>query len=132
MIKKFEQFLRKLLLFFLLSLSNRKKLSKQLPVIKEETKILFIRLNRIGDALVSTPLIEFTKKKTGCIVYVLADKKNYFVFKNNPNIDEVIIFEKGIKSFFNLKKFIKQKEIDILVDLHDDVSTTVSFFNCSC
>lgn len=127
MIKKFEQLLRRILMFFLLSLSRRKKLSEQLPVIKEETKILFIRLNRIGDALVSTPLIELTKKKTGCIVYVLADKKNYFVFKNNPNIDDVIIFEKGIKNFFKLKKFIKQKEIDILVDLHDDVSTTVSF-----
>lgn len=128
MIKKFEQFLRKVLMFFLILLSRRKKSFNQIPLITKESKILFIRLNRIGDALVSTPLIDLTKRKTGCHIYVLADKKNYFVFKNNPHIDEVIIFEKGIKNFFNLKKFIKQEEINVLVDLHDDVSTTVSFF----
>lgn len=127
MIKRSEQLLRKMLMFFLLSISTRKAFSNNLPIIKKESKILFIRLNRIGDALVSTPLIDLTKKKTDCTVYVLADRKNFFVFENNPNIDKVIIFEKGIKTFFTVKKFVKETGIDIIVDLHDDISTTVSF-----
>ncbi|MGQ9797939.1 MAG: glycosyltransferase family 9 protein [Ignavibacterium sp.] len=97
------------------------------PAITSNKKILFVRLNRIGDALVSTPLIDLIKKKTGCIIYVLADKKNHFVFSNNPHINGLIVFEKGLKGFISVIKFIKNEQIDVMVDLHDDVSTTVTY-----
>lgn len=126
MIKIFEQYLKKILMFFLLFISSLKPSYKEELRINKDSKILFIRLNRIGDALISTPLIDLVKKKIGCKIYVLADRKNHFVFENNPNIDEVLVFEKGIKSFFLINKFIKKNGINVLVDLHDDVSTTVS------
>ncbi|MEP0860688.1 MAG: glycosyltransferase family 9 protein [Ignavibacterium sp.] len=126
MIKKIEQLLKKLLLLGLLLFSKQRTHNKDLPTINKDSKIIFIRLNRIGDALVSTPLIDLVKKKIGSKIYVLADRKNYFVFSNNPNIDEMIVFQKGIKSFNYVKKFIKKNDINVLVDLHDDVSTTVS------
>ncbi|MEJ5262067.1 MAG: glycosyltransferase family 9 protein [Ignavibacterium sp.] len=127
MIKKIEQSFRKALLKFLLLFSKQKNTESKLPSITSDTKVLFVRLNRIGDALVSTPLIDLVKSKTGCKVFVLADKKNHFVFSNNPNIDKVIVFEKGFKGFLSVLKFIKEQQIDIIVDLHDDVSTTVSY-----
>lgn len=127
MLKKIEQSFRKTLLKFLLFLSKQKNTELNLPSITSNTKVLFVRLNRIGDALVSTPLIDLVKSKTGSKIFVLADKKNHFVFSNNPNIDKVIVFEKGLKGFLSVLKFIREQHIDIIVDLHDDVSTTVSY-----
>lgn len=124
--KKIEIFLKNILLRILLIFSGRKK-NKNEEGINNFTSVLFIRLNRIGDALVSTPLLHEIKKKVNCRVYLLADKKNYFVFNNNPDIDELIIFNKGIKGIKEVLKFIKKNNIDTVVDLHDDVSTTVSF-----
>lgn len=127
MIKKIEQLLKGLILRFLLLSKKSKVGDSSIPAITSNTKVLFVRLNRIGDALVSTPLIDLVKKKTDCKIYVLADKKNHFVFSNNPNINGVIIFQKGIKGFLFVQKFIKNEKIDIMIDLHDDVSTTVTY-----
>lgn len=101
-------------------------------IFNENSKILFIRLNRIGDALVSTPLIHAVKNKLNCKIFLLADKKNHIAFKNNNDINELIIFEKGIKGFIKVRKFVKENNIDTIVDLHDDTSTTVSFLIAFC
>lgn len=123
--KKIEIILRRFLIRLLLLFSVRKTEVKQ-PHFTSDSKILFIRLNRIGDALVTTPLLHQIKKNIGCSIYVLADKKNHFVFNNCPDIDEVIVYEKkaGIRT---INKFIRENNIETIVDLHDDVSTTVSF-----
>jgi ADP-heptose:LPS heptosyltransferase len=57
----------------------------------------------------------------------LADEKNYFVFSNNKDIDKLIIFHKGIKGFRDFLKLDKAEKYDLIIDAHDDVSTTVSF-----
>jgi ADP-heptose:LPS heptosyltransferase len=95
--------------------------------LDNNSKVLFIRLNRIGDALVTTPLLHLVKTKLNCKVYLLADIKNFFVFKNNPDVDELIIFKKGLRGFREFVRIVKSEKIDVVVDLHDDVSTTVSF-----
>ena len=114
--------LLKILIFF-----NPIKRQTPLPHFNKNSNLLFIRLNRIGDALVTTPLMHEIKNQIGCKVFVLADKKNHFVFRNNPAIDNVIIFEKGFRGLFKINKLIKDNKIDAVIDLHDDVSTTVSF-----
>lgn len=124
--KKIEFFFKNLLLKILLNINPVKKQNSH-PIINSNSKLLFIRLNRIGDALVTTPLLYEVKKQIGCKVYVLADKRNNFVFKNNPYIDEVILFNKRLIDFFSINDLIKDYSIDAIIDLHDDVSTTVSF-----
>lgn len=124
--KQLEIIFKNLFLNFLLLINPNKKTISN-PVFNQNNKILFIRLNRIGDALITTPLINFVKDNLGCEVYILADTKNHFIFKNNPSIDKVLVFKKGLKGLFAVNKFIKEKNIDTIVDLHDDVSTTVSF-----
>ena len=42
-----------------------------------------------------------------------------------------IIFEKGLGGFKNFNKIINQKSIDAVIDIHDDVSTTVSLLVAS-
>ncbi len=122
--KKIEYIFKKLLLQLLIFFSSfrRKPGSK-----KEFKKILFVRLNKIGDALVTTPLLFEIKTRLKCSVFVLADKKNYFVFENNPSVDRVIIHHKSIKGIFDAVRFVSKEKIDAVVDLHDDVSATVSF-----
>lgn len=124
--KKIEYFFKNFLLRLLLIFNPVKK-DYSFPSFNYDSVILFIRLNRIGDALVTTPLLHEVKKQIGCKVIVLADYRNYFVFQNNPSIDEVIIYRKGLKGIIGINKIIKEKNIDAVIDLHDDVSTTVSF-----
>lgn len=124
--KKIEIFLKNIFLK-LLVLFNPVKKQPELPVFNSNSNLLFIRLNRIGDALITTPLIHEIKKNLGCKIYVLADKKNHFIFRNNPDVEEVIIYQKGLTGFLSINEIIKDKSIDAVIDLHDDVSTTVSF-----
>lgn len=124
--KKVEFFFKNILLKLLLIFNPVKK-GKVIPRFNSNSNLLFIRLNRIGDALVTTPLLHEVKAHIGCRVLVLADKKNHFIFRNNPSVDEVIVFEKGIRGIIGINKIITEKKIDALIDLHDDVSTTVSF-----
>ncbi|NWF89688.1 MAG: glycosyltransferase family 9 protein [Ignavibacteriaceae bacterium] len=123
--KQIEIFLKNILLRLLLLLSKPNNSGKR-NLGAAHSKILFIRLNRIGDALVTTPLLHLVKQKLNARIYVLADKKNHFIFTNNPAIDKVVVFNKGIKGLNEVLKFIKQENFDTIVDLHDDVSATVS------
>ncbi len=129
--KEFEIFIKNLLLKLLLLLNPQKK-NNSAEVFNNSSKILFIRLNNIGDALVTTPLIGEIKKQTGCSVYILADRKNHFIFSHNKDVDFVWKFEKGIAGFFRILKKINNENFNAIVDLHDDVSTTVSFLLAMC
>lgn len=124
--KKLEFLFRQLLLRLLLLFSSGKKNSMPIELNKN-SKVLFIRLNRIGDALVVTPLLSLIKEKTGCRIYMLADRKNHFVFRNNPDVDNIIVFDKSLNGIINHLKFIRSEKFDAIVDLHDDVSTTVTY-----
>jgi ADP-heptose:LPS heptosyltransferase len=126
MIKKVEILFRQVILKLLLILSKRRTIQNK-PVITPLSKVLFIRLNRIGDALVTTPLLRQIKKQIGCSISVLADKNNHFVFEHCESVDSIIIYEKRLKGIQKLNSYIKKNKIDTLVDLHDDVSTSVSF-----
>ncbi|HEX2867584.1 MAG TPA: glycosyltransferase family 9 protein [Ignavibacteriales bacterium] len=124
--KKVEIFIKNIFLKILLLLKAG-NLSKEKPEFNEGSKILFIRLNRIGDALVTTPLLKEVKRQLKCKVHVLADKNNSFIFTNNPYVDKVVVFRKGFKGFFETLDYIKKENFDAIVDLHDDVSTTVTY-----
>lgn len=123
--KDIEIFLRKILLRILL-LFYKAQSFKNIPKLTTNDKILLIRLNRIGDALISTPLIYLIKNKIRCKVIILASKNNHFIF-NAPNlIDEIWIYDKKVNSLKTIIKKINKEHFDFIVDLHDDVSTTVS------
>lgn len=94
--------------------------------LTSESKVLLIRLNKIGDALVTTPFIRLLKKYTGAQLTMLADKKNHFVFKNHPDINQVYIYEKKPEKLRELTRKLEEEKFDAVIDLHDDVSNTVS------
>ncbi len=117
-----RHFLLQLLLFF-----KKKKSKSPIPGFGKNSKILFIRLNRIGDALVTTPLLSEIKQQTGSKIYVLAGSKNYFIFENPDICDKIIIHKKVLGSQIELIRSLNKIGFDAVVDLHDDISTTVSY-----
>ncbi len=125
MIKKFEILLRKILVFLLSGRNQNLEKKKIEP--ERINKVLIIRLNRIGDALVTTPLISLIHGNLNCTIDVLADRKNYFVFENNPSVNRLHIFNKGLQGFRDFIKLDRNQKYDLIIDAHDDVSTTVSF-----
>ena len=57
-------------------------------------KILFIRCDRIGDAVLTTPVIRALKEQVeGLELHVLASPKNRFVFQENPYIDKIHVIK---------------------------------------
>jgi ADP-heptose:LPS heptosyltransferase len=133
-VKQIEIFIRHILLKLLLFFKKSKSYNS-LPQMSEFSKILLIRLNRIGDALITTPLLFELKKKLNCNITVLASSQNYFIFNNHLLTDKIIVFNKKSESLFSLIKLLNKKKYDVIIDLHDDVSTTVSyiiaFSNCT-
>lgn len=124
--KELEIYIRRILLFIFLLFRKRSEKTSS-PKFTRDFKILFIRLNRIGDALVTTPLLKEIKEQIGCKVYLLASSNNYFVFENSKLVDKIIIYRKNFKGVFSLIKMINSIGFDVIVDLHDDVSSTVSY-----
>ncbi len=122
--KALEIKFRKFILNLLLSLTGKKTPENKIP---DNPEILVVRLNKIGDALVTTPLLSLLKSISGAQLDVLADRKNHFVFRRNEIVNRVEIFEKGISGFIKTVKWINSQHYDVMIDAHDDVSTTVSF-----
>lgn len=125
--KEIEIFLRKLILNIYL-LFKKPILQKSKLDIAGTDKILLIRLNKIGDALVTTPFIKYLKENKKCSIHVLSDHKNSFIFENDTNVDQVFVFPKRGREIKELRKKINGNNYKAVFDLHDDVSTTVSLF----
>ncbi len=123
--KKLEILFRKFIYSLLLLIAGRKK---ETPVnLSSQSKVLIIRLNRIGDALVATPFVKKIKIAQNPQIDILAGRKNHFIFKNNPNIAEIIVLQRGIAGLFKTLRILNKKKYNVVIDLHDDISTTVSF-----
>jgi lipopolysaccharide heptosyltransferase II len=98
-------------------------------------KILIVRFSSIGDIILTTPVIRKLKQKypDGQIdILVLSKFKD--AITGNPNIDEVLLFEKennkgikGIKAY--VKENLKDRNYDLVIDLHSKLrSKLISFF----
>ena len=81
---------------------------------KNINKILLLRHDRVGDMTLSTPVFKALKTRyPDAKITVLASEKNQEIIRNNPNVDEALIY-KGIRSF--MRKTHK-KNFDLAIDL---------------
>lgn len=82
-------------------------------------KILVVRTDRIGDVILSTPVLEAIKlscPKSHLTMMISPYTKD--IVKNNPHLDDVIIddhknIHKGVGGFFRLIKKIRGEKFDI-------------------
>ena len=87
-------------------------------------KILIIHTAFIGDIVLSTPLIQKLKDLyPKSEIDYLTLPTNQSVLYNNPNLNEIILYDKkgkdkGIKGFLKVLKILKQKKYDYAVIPH--------------
>jgi ADP-heptose:LPS heptosyltransferase len=88
-------------------------------------KFLFVRQDRIGDVLVSTPLFALLKTKyKDAIVDVLLSTNNHFVLANDPNVRKRWVYDKHILSSVRMIREIRKERYDFVIDLMDNPSAT--------
>jgi ADP-heptose:LPS heptosyltransferase len=116
----FRRFLITLLRFLVRS---RRPISDSIDF--SSCKFLFVRQDRIGDVLVSTPLFSALKRKhPNAIVDVLLSTNNHFVLANDPLIRKRWIYNKHLVSSWKMMSAIRKEHYDFVIDLMDNPSAT--------
>lgn len=89
-------------------------------------KILILRQDRIGDALVTIPFIRILKDKLpdSIIDVILSDKNKGISPALDPYVDNIHLHKKDIQSNLRLKKKLRREHYDLVIDPFDNVSTT--------
>lgn len=86
-------------------------------------KILFITLSNIGDAIMTTPLLEFLYKKYPDAIFdLICDRRSVEIFKYSPRINKIFLKEKnwGISGNLKFVKSLRNYKYDIAIDLRTD------------
>ncbi|NQT32568.1 MAG: glycosyltransferase family 9 protein, partial [Candidatus Omnitrophica bacterium] len=87
-------------------------------------RILITRTDRLGDVVLSTPIIRYIRKSyPDAYIAFMVKPENRDIVANNPHLDEVIVYDKRgeQKSFLSTVKFaqkLKQKKFDTAIALH--------------
>jgi ADP-heptose:LPS heptosyltransferase len=116
----FRRFLVRLLGFLV-------KRSRPLPssIDFASRKYLFVRQDRIGDVLVSTPLIHAMKDRyPNATVDFLLSSNNHFVLANEPLVRKRWIYKKTALSAIDILISIRREQYDFVIDLMDNPSVT--------
>lgn len=123
-LKKIEIAFRKLLLR-VLGLFIRRKRALPPDTDFRGAKYLFVRQDRIGDVLVSTPL--FAELKTAypsATIDVLLSTNNHFVLENDPFVRKRWVYRKNILAIMKLLRELRSEQYDFVIDLMDNPSAT--------
>jgi ADP-heptose:LPS heptosyltransferase len=89
-------------------------------------RILIIRLSSIGDVILTTPILKKLKEKYPDLIidFMVLDKFKDAI-TGNPNIDNLIIFDKkkhdGYKNMKRLGKELKKNNYTYVFDLHSKI-----------
>jgi ADP-heptose:LPS heptosyltransferase len=105
--------------FFLKLIGNKKNIPFD---NKKINKILIFRYDRIGDMIVTTPLIGALKKSfPNSKLIILASEVNACVLTNNQYVDKIQKYPKNIFLAILCLIRLRAEEIDLLVDLNHSI-----------
>jgi len=89
----------------------------------EIQRILFIRIDRIGDLVLSTPALKAIKQALPrSRLVVLASPSNHALLLHNPYVDEVFVYDqaKGLGNGIRVMKELRAYDFDLAVDPYPD------------
>jgi heptosyltransferase-2 len=90
-------------------------------------RILLLHTAFLGDIVLVTALIRETRKLfPEAVINFVTSPRTYELLKNNPNLDEVIIFDKHnhkLKNFFALLPKLRKKKYDLAITPHSHLTT---------
>jgi lipopolysaccharide heptosyltransferase II len=89
------------------------------PLLSDIRNILFIRIDRVGDMALSTSAFSVIKAALPTVrLTVMASPANAPILKNNPDVDEVIVYDRSA-SLLEKMKFInrlRSRRFDLAID----------------
>ena len=92
-------------------------------------KILIVQTAFIGDVIIITPLIKAVKKLYPlALLDVMVIPQTASVLENNPNINEIVLFDKRknkLVSFVKTLISLKNKKYDLAITPHSSVTTAL-------
>lgn len=89
------------------------------------SSVLVIRHDRLGDVVLSTPIYESIKKSFPHLrVSVVVNSCNLPILSDNPNIDEIISFDKN--NLIRLIKQLRSNKFDVVFTLNKKFSAIAS------
>ncbi|OPA79793.1 glycosyl transferase family 9 [Campylobacter pinnipediorum subsp. pinnipediorum] len=106
----------------LLKFILKKKSVVKTDLVKESFKtICFFSNTAIGDTLFNTPVFRVFKQHYPSVKTIaLLNPKNAKLFENDPNLDEIILYNGRWNSFLKTRNILKSKKIDIAFLLHSN------------
>jgi ADP-heptose:LPS heptosyltransferase len=123
-LKRMEIALRRFLIIALGLFVNRRHRPSD-TIDFHSCKILFIRQDRIGDVLISTPIFASIKSHyPSAIVDVLLSENNHFVLMNDRLIRKRWVYQKKMTKVIALVKSLRNEKYDYAVDMMDNPSVT--------
>ena len=128
-LKIFELAIRRLTLLMLkIAGGNRQaKLSTCTLPLPSSPKILFLRQDRIGDAIVTTPLLVAVRKKYPTAkITVLLGKNNRAIIPLLPIDCETVIYQKSWNKDRQMLQALRAERFDVAIDMTDNASVTSS------
>ena len=101
-------------------LRNRK--TQKCEIVSEKFKcVCFFSNTAIGDTLFNTPVFrEFRAKFSDVKTIALLNPNNAMLFRDDPNLDEIITYDGRWGGFLKTLKILKSKKIDICFLLHSN------------
>ena len=85
-------------------------------------KVLFITLSNIGDAILTLPVLDVLRQDFPKAKFtVISGERPKEIFRDNPNISELIVYDKRAKARDKKGLFVRLKDehFDLIVDLRD-------------
>ena len=91
-------------------------------------KILLLRQDRIGDMLITTPLLKIMKAKYPAkkLDILLGEKNISAKDIVEPYVNSIYLFEKSVFKLIRLLRGLRKQKYDLVIDLFDEPSTTSS------
>jgi lipopolysaccharide heptosyltransferase II len=86
-------------------------------------RILFIRIDRIGDVVLSTPALKSVKQAfPGTELVVLASISNHSLLLHNPYVDRIIVYNQtqGVKNKIGIINQLRKYKFDLAIDPYPD------------
>lgn len=107
-----------------------KRVSRPQEFIKNPKKILFLRQDRIGDFIISTPIFKAIKEKyPSAKLDILLSKYNRSAFGMcGKYLRRNYVIKEGFWSYLKAGFVIRKEKYDIIIDLTDNPSTTSTIF----
>jgi lipopolysaccharide heptosyltransferase II len=94
-----------------------------IPLLRNIGSILFIRVVRVGDMVLSTPAFRAIKAALPKVhLTVMASPANASIIKNNPDVDDVLVYDRSaaLKEKIKFITGLRSRHFDLAIDPYTD------------